>query len=219
MTEITDYIHKKIQPFLVTERIASVQEFFEGSPFSHFPVVEEKIYLGCISAEDVDVFDTNKTIGDYKYALDQFLVKNDLLWLDVLENFTKNKTNIMPVLDNNNGYLGYYEILDVIHFFNNTTFLKEIGDILIIEKDINNYSMSEIVQIVESNNSKILGIFISDSDTDKIQITLKLSLGNTDKIIQSFRRYLYTIVSEHKEDIYINELKNRSEYLTKYLNI
>ena len=38
-------------------------------------------------------------------------------------------------------------------------------------------------------------------------------------IIQSFRRYNYEIVSEHYEDIYINTLKERSDYLDKYLNI
>ena len=38
-------------------------------------------------------------------------------------------------------------------------------------------------------------------------------------IIQTFRRYNYEIISEHQEDNYINNLKERSEYLDKYLNI
>ncbi len=39
------------------------------------------------------------------------------------------------------------------------------------------------------------------------------------EIIQSFRRYDYEIISEHFEDNYINTLKERSDYLDKYLNI
>ena len=38
-------------------------------------------------------------------------------------------------------------------------------------------------------------------------------------IIQTFRQYNYEIVSEHQEDIYLNQLKDRSDYLDKYLNI
>jgi hypothetical protein len=38
-------------------------------------------------------------------------------------------------------------------------------------------------------------------------------------IIQTFRRYNYEILSEHHEDLYINNLKERSDYLDKYLNI
>jgi Mg/Co/Ni transporter MgtE len=38
------------------------------------------------------------------------------LWLDVLEVFAKNQTNIVPVLDSANQYIGYYELEDIIKF-------------------------------------------------------------------------------------------------------
>jgi hypothetical protein len=44
-------------------------------------------------------------------------------------------------------------------------------------------------------------------------------LGGLNEIIQTFRRYNYTIVSEHNDDSYINNLKERSDYLDRYLNI
>jgi hypothetical protein len=46
---------------------------------------------------------------------------------------------------------------------------------------------------------------------------MKISLGAINEIIQSFRRYNYEIISEHQEDNYINSLKERSDYLDKYL--
>jgi hypothetical protein len=64
-----------------------------------------------------------------------------------------------------------------------------------------------------------LGLFVSDSDIESIEITIKISLGAMNEIIQTFRRYNYEIVSEHQEDNYINNLKERSDYLDKYLNI
>jgi Mg/Co/Ni transporter MgtE len=39
------------------------------------------------------------------------------MWLDVLEVFAKNHTNLVPVLDENNSYVGYYEIEDIMKFF------------------------------------------------------------------------------------------------------
>jgi hypothetical protein len=51
------------------------------------------------------------------------------------------------------------------------------------------------------------------------EITLKITLGAMNEIIQTFRRYNYEIISEHQEDNYINNLKERSDYLDKYLNI
>ena len=88
-----------------------------------------------------------------------------------------------------------------------------------VEKPIVDYSMSQITQIVESNNGKLLGVFVSEATNDKVQVTIKMTLGAVNEIIQSFRRYNYDIVSEHYEDDYLNNLKERSEYLDKYLNI
>ena len=79
--------------------------------------------------------------------------------------------------------------------------------------------MSQVAQIVESNNGRLLGCFISESLGDKVQITVKISLGGLSEIIQTFRRYNYDIISEHQEDAYLNTLKDRSDYLDKYLNI
>ncbi len=79
--------------------------------------------------------------------------------------------------------------------------------------------MSQITQIVESNNGKLLGVFVSEANADKVQVTVKITLGGMNEIIQTFRRYNYEIISEHHEDNYLNSLKERSEYLDKYLNM
>ena len=79
--------------------------------------------------------------------------------------------------------------------------------------------MSQISQIVERNNGKLLGMFVSEAENDTIEITLKISMGAINEIVQSFRRYGYEITSEHLEDNYINNLKERSDYLNKYLNM
>jgi Mg/Co/Ni transporter MgtE len=137
----------------------------------------------------------------------------------VLEVFAKNQTNLVPVLDENNTYVGYYQIEDIMKFFHETPFLKEPGGIIVVKKATLDYSMSQITQIVESNNGKLLGLFISQLDMESVEVTLKITLGAINEIIQTFRRYDYEIISEHQEDNYINNLKERSDYLDKYLNI
>jgi hypothetical protein len=79
--------------------------------------------------------------------------------------------------------------------------------------------MSQIAQIVEGNNSKILGSIISFSDEQIVQVTLKIVSGNMNEIIQTFRRYNYDIISNHQDDTYIEKLTERSAYLDKYLSL
>lgn len=219
MIEITDYINNDYKPLEIGNSIASVQDFFADTIFTHFPVIEERIYLGSINAEDAETFDFDKNISDYRFNLEGFFVRTTMVWLDVLEVFAKNHTNILPVLTPDNTYAGYYEMHDIIRFFNETPFLKEDGGIIIIEKAVLEYSMSEVAQIVESNGAKLLGSFISNSTLQNIQVTLKIASGSVNEIIQTFRRYGYVIISENEDDSYLSNLKERSDYLDKYLNI
>lgn len=219
MTEITEYITNDFKAIDSQDSIAAVQDFFNELHFSHFPVVEEGVYIGSIASEDIETFDSSKKVTDYRFSLEGFFTRTNTIWLDVLEIFAKNHTNLVPVLDENNRYVGYYEIEDIMKFFHETPFLKEPGGIIVVKKPILDYSMSQITQIVESNNGKLLGLFISEADVDSVEITMKITLGAMNEIIQTFRRYNYDILSEHQEDNYINNLKERSEYLDKYLNI
>ncbi|MFV8373748.1 CBS domain-containing protein [Flavobacterium sp. LB1P71] len=219
MTEITNYITNDFKAIDSQDTIAVVQDFFDELHFSHFPVIEEGIYIGSIASDDLETFESDKKVIDYRFTLEGFFTRTNTIWLDVLEIFAKNHTNLVPVLDENNNYVGYYEIVDIMKFFHETPFLKEPGGIIVVKKPILDYSMSQITQIVESNNGKLLGLFISDADVESIQVTMKISLGAMNEIIQTFRRYNYEIISEHQEDNYINNLKERSDYLDKYLNI
>jgi len=219
MTEITDFLNTNIKALRTTDSVADAQDLFAEYPFSHFPVLEDGVYIGCADAEDTELMDIEKTIGDMRYSFDRFFVRDTTIWLDVLEVFAKNETNLVPVLSDENKYLGYYEITDIIKFFDQTPFLKEQGGILVVEKGAMEYSMSEVAQIVESNNGRLLGLFISESSMHKVQITVKISMGGLSEIIQTFRRYNYDIITEHQEDAYMNTLKDRSDYLDKYLNI
>ncbi|WP_396195494.1 CBS domain-containing protein [Flavobacterium sp.] len=219
MRELSEYINNDFKPFSSRETVADIQDFFADSTYSHFPVLDDGVYLGCISAVDAETFEAQKSIVDYRYALEGFFVRTTMIWLDVLEVFARNNANAVPILDETNKYVGYYEITDVIKFLNETPFLKETGGIIVVEKPAADYSMSQIAQIVESNNGKLLGVFVSEANVEKVQVTIKITLGSMNEIIQSFRRYNYDIISEHHEDDYLNTLKERSEYLDKYLNL
>lgn len=219
MSDITDFINRDFRPIDSRETVGSMQDFFAEVEFSHFPVTDGGVYIGSLSGEDVETFDLDKTASDYRFALHGFFARTTMTWFDVMEVFARNSTNLAPVLDDKNQYVGYYELAEIIQFFNDTPFLKEPGGIIIVEKAMADYSMGQVAQIVESNNGRLLGCFLSQTTVDTVQITLKTGSGSINDIIQTFRRYDYEIVSHHDEDNYLKSLQERSDYLDRYLNI
>lgn len=216
--QLENLIINDLNPVNLNDTVGDVKMMFSQLTYSHIPVKNGDIYVGCISETDAHCFESDKILSDINYALEGFYVRNTTNWLDVLEAFAQNDSNVMPVLDTNNNYLGYYELNDIIQLFNETPFFAESGGIIIVEKGVFDYSFSEVCQIIESNNAKIFGALISKMENDKVQITVKIGNAALNDVLQSFRRYGYNIVSGIEEDSYIENLKERSDYLKKYLD-
>ncbi|MFC2110404.1 CBS domain-containing protein [Bacteroidota bacterium] len=217
---IVDYIQKDLKPVPLDTPISSVKKIFSQVQFSHLPVIDNNRLVGLISESDVlTVEEESKKLADFNYLLESFFAKEEDDWINLLHIFARNESNLLPLLDKNNNYIGYFDLSDVLLFFSDTPFLNEEGIVLVVEKDNTHYSFSEISQIIETNSGKLLGVMVSAKNQNNTQITLKVKSENINEIIQSFRRYEYHIVSKHSDDFYLEELKNRSNYLQKYLNV
>ena len=216
-----------IQPYILNEikipqfatKVADVLEIFNEFPYSHLPVMQEDTYMGCVPVADARVFEPEKKMEEYQYALEGFFVRDTDNWIDVLHNFSKNDSNIMPVLNLQNKFLGYLELQDIMNLFTESPFLNNPGGILVVEKGLKDYSFSEICQIVESNGTHVLGAFVSGTDNERAQITIKTGAPPFNAIFQTFRRYGYEVISQNEDDSFSSNLQDRSRYLDKYLNI
>ena len=216
---IQTHILTNIEVFEVGESLKKVIRFFKDHTYSHIAVAEKGRYLGVLNENDLETFEEGKKIEDYRYNLETFFVRKDTNWLDVLEMFARNEANLLPVLGENEDVLGYYSVTDVVSVFIDTPFFTEPGGIIIVEKGIRDYSFSEIAQIVESNNTRFIGGFITDIRNDVVQVTIKIGASNLNEIQQTFRRYNYNILFGTDDDQFLEDLKQRSDYLEKYLNV
>ena len=216
---IQKHIITNLPVFNIDDSFGKVLDFFKDSTYSHIAIVEKGRFLGVFSENDIDAIDAKEKIDAYRYDLQTFFARKETNWLDVLEAFARNEANLLPILGDEEQVLGYYDLTDIVAVFIDTPFFTDPGNILVVATGIKDYSFSEIAQIVESNNAKLIGAFITDVQNDVVQITIKLSTVNFNEVVQTFRRYNYHILLGTSDDQFLEGLKQRSDYLDKYLNV
>lgn len=220
MTYLNDFILKDLKPLKLGDSVEKAMQLFDNTDYSHFAVVQNNNYEGTLVYEYLEQNPNFSTkIKDLRGLLHPIYVTDSMNWFEVLQMFTTYNSNALPVVDKQKKYLGYFELNDFLHMFKCTPFLHENGLILTLSKGINDFSFSEIAQIVESNNATLFGAFVSKVDQEMAEIVLKISLHDISNTIQTFRRYGYQIINEIKEDKYLDYLQERSDYLEKFLNI
>jgi CBS domain-containing protein len=217
---ITDYILKEIKSLTPKSTVEKAQKLFNDYPITHFNVVENGVFLGSFSESDIQTIENKAALlSEYSHLLTHFFAEEKTTVLALLKIFSTNNTTVVPVLDPTKKYIGYYDLCDVLDVFTTSPFMIEESETLLVETVENNFSMSRISQIVEANGGKLLGAYISEKRAGHVQVTLKVVTQEVNELIQTFRRYDYIIVSSHENDTYLDDLKNRSQYLQKYLNM
>ena len=215
----SDFIIDDHKPFDLNDTLVDVRQVLSHCSLSHVLVTRDNEYLGGLSETDALCLDPNMTLSEVQYAFTPFFVRPQHSWFEILEAFARYQTNIMPVVDEQGNYQGYYELSDIMHVFHNTPFLSAEGVVLILGRKTTDYSLAELSQVIESNGGQLLGAFVSEQKGETTQITLKVSSQTIMICIEALRRYEYDIISVHENDSTLNQLKERSEYLDKYLNI
>lgn len=217
---MNDYILEEIKPLRLKDKVKNAHKVFKNYPITHFPVIENDKLLGSFAEDDIQTIENKDgELVAHAHLLNSFFADEKATVLELLKIFADNDTNIIPVLDENKDYIGYFDLRDVLDVFSTSPFMIEESETLIVEKLRADYSMSEVVQIIESNGGKLLGLYISEKNTDVNQVTIKVISDEINEIMQTFRRYDYKIISMHENDIYLEDLKNRSDYLQKYLEM
>lgn len=189
---------------------------------SHLPIVADDEYLGLIS--ETDIFDMNNpeiSVMEHHLSLPRpFVFENQHIY-EAAVLVSKYKLTIIPVLSEEQEYLGVITINDLAQEFSHLMSAENPGGIIVLQLKTNDYSLSEIAQIVEGNDAKILSLYVQTTPTNEfIEITLKLNKTDISDVIQTFERYSYQIKATYAESKEIDiMLKDRLDSFLKYLNI
>ncbi len=189
---------------------------------SHLPIVNNNEFLGLIS--DTDIYDLNEAdepIGSHPLSLIRpFVYRNQHIY-EVISLVSKLNLSLIPVLNEQNHYMGCITMQNLVAKFSKLTGANESGAIIILELNVNDYVLTEIAQIVEGNDAKILSLYVSTFKTStQLNVTLKLNTSDLSSVVQTFERYNYNIKASFMEDEALEHFyEDRFEEFMNYLDI
>ena len=188
---------------------------------AYLPVVKDGKFLGLLSEEDVmDLDDPAEPVQNYELKLPKPYVNENVHLYEVVKLAAEMKLSLIPVVDKEENYLGVITQESIIQNFARLTSASENGSIIVLEMSRNNYILSNIARIVEENNAVILSNYVSThGDSMKVEVTLKVTTTDINRIISSFERYDYKVLGAYQENEYYDDLKDRFNSLMSYLNI
>ena len=216
-----DLITDEIPPLKTSDTGLMVINWMDEFKVSHLPIVNNREYLGLIS--DTDILDLNITeeeIGKHKLSLIRPFVTDNQHVYEVIKMISNMKLTVLPVLDENENYLGLIPLTALLQQFSILAATREPGGIVVLEMNMLDYSLSQIAQIVESNDGKILSCYLNSlPDSTRIEVTIKINKQDISGILQTLNRYNYTVKASFHQSEFSDDMKNRFDSFMNYINI
>ncbi len=215
-----ELISEEIPPLTHTDTGEKALRWMDEFKVSHLPVLKNGNFVGVISESDIlDKLNLEDTLDKlFDHLPGPFVLENAHIY-EVLAKISEHKLSVLPILDLEEKYLGCTSIHHLITLIANTGSIKESGGIIVIEVNAIDYSMAQIAQIIEGNNAKILSSYImSPSDSNKLEVTLKINKIELSSIIRTFERYDYIIKASFQKSEGDDDVQFRYDALMNYLN-
>ncbi len=216
-----NYIKDFIPPLKYSDSGVRAMQWMQSFHLNHMPVVDDVKYVGMISEDDLrKAKDLSKPLSELNLKPDRVFIFESQYIYDALQFVSNNGYSVVPVLNADEHYIGLLTVVDVIDCFAQTKSVKTPGGIIILEVGANNYSLSEISQIVESNEGSILSASVNQTpDTNRLEVTLKINKLDLSRILASFYRLNYNVVASYNQTDLSNDLQDRYNAFMTYLNV
>ena len=205
----------------IGSKVLTLMEIFR---VSHLPVVVGKEYFGVISDKDIyDAENFDQKIEKYisPILLQPHVHVNQHIY-EVAGVALGCGVSLVPVLEADHSYVGSITRTDLAFKLAELFSSNEPGGIIVLELTEINYSLSQIAQIIEGNDARILSLYVHkpSPSTRELDVTIKVNVVDLSGIIQTFARYDYLIKATYMDQSQIKSLiDDRYDQFMKYINI
>ncbi len=210
-----------IPPLKSMETTEKALVWMDEFKVSHLPLVDGVKLIGIISESDLlDMENKEIKLSEVDLPLINIHAYEDQHIFEVVKIVSDHQLSVIPVLSRENQYIGAISIKRLMEVIAEMPVVEDPGGIIVLELNKIDYVLSQIANIVESNEAKILGTFItSHPDSNKMQLTIKVNVLDLSSILQTFERYNYNVMASFHQKNHLHDLKDRYDSFMNYLNM
>lgn len=217
---VADHILNDFKALTLEEQVNDLLELMEELKCNHLPILHEGKYLGLISEDDLmDVENPEDQLNAHLKVIKPYAIEADQHIYDAIRIFGEGDLSILPVVDAEGIYHGYIGPNELIWDLGQQLGFVEAGSVIVLRVAIIDYHISQIAQIVESEDALILGLQLRSDGPDFIKVAVKINQIDLSRIIKSFERFSYDIVEVYHKSLFDDTGRDRYDALMKYLNI
>ena len=213
-----DFLTKQIPVLKPDDSVGLALSRMEDHKLKHLPVVTNGKYIFLANEKDLSpIEDPKHSIEDP--GIDAPLVNDNATLLEVLRVMSTKELTALPVVSDDGKYLGAITLPILVEKLAEVTQAIAQGALIAIEINYQDYNLSQLSHLVESNNAKILSLLSYPVlGTSKLTVLVRIDLEDASPVLRSLERFNYQVLysvqnGERSDDVMLRRLDELMYYL------
>lgn len=204
-----------------TDEVQFAMDRMIESRLFDLPVVDEQgQFLGLLSFESLEELDLSASVADSREEWKSIWVNPQDPLIKLLNLMQHDQLTAVAMVDEDQQYLSCLQVHDLVVWIGSQSVVAQPGGLLSLRLAANNYSLSEIARIAESNNGTITSLRVSpDEEAGYLMVHLKLNLMDLTHVMATFERFGYQIAGFNHQSHLGDFYSERYDALMRYLDI
>jgi hypothetical protein len=220
--QAADFIHPLIPSILISDPVGSALKKMESLELTTLPVVEGGMFLGFVEDEILlEQEHLDVQIAQVELECAACWVYADQHFYDLIRVATEHQAKWVAVQDREQHYLGVVPTQDALTAYADNFSINSQGSVLVISLQMNDFQLSEIARLVESENCKILSCLLNTDpmDSQSLEVTLKLDKPDSRHVKATLLRFGYQVKDYAQEAVGQSTDEERIGNLFRFLDI
>lgn len=215
-------LNTEISPLSAQDTVARAIAAMEKAEVKTLPVVDPttKKLIGQLPFHRLERADSDSRIADLKLDEPVKIYLNQHIF-EAARLMLQYEMRLLPVVDDEWTYRGALCKSEVLESLTGMLNLAEFGSVITVKLERRDFTLSEIVHLIETEGAKILGITVEMPEHDKevFEISIKLNLKDVSRVASALRRYDYDVLTESGNEAFGMDIETRADELIKYLDM
>ena len=218
-----ELLNTEFNPLSPQDKISAALATMDAWQTTRIPVREVTTgrLVGMISFEDIaDLPDDSQEVNQVELNSSIYVYSSQHLF-EVARKMLEYEIRLLPAVDKNGIYLGIVEKKDVLEAFSKMLNITTTGSVITVEVTKEDFTISELVHLIETEGAKILGLTVDQpvDDSMRLRISIKINHIDTSAVVSSLQRHGYHTTTENQNDLLQTDITSRADELLRYLDI
>ncbi|MBO6795061.1 MAG: CBS domain-containing protein [Balneolaceae bacterium] len=218
---VHEIIDKNIAPLKVNDSVALALTKLDLLYVTRFPVVDEGQLIGMVSLDTLIGADNEELEISALTLQDSISIPESQHLFEAARTMLVHEQFILPVVDQGQHFVGVIKKRDVLQALGDIFNLESFGSVITIEMIPYDFTLTEVIRLIETEQAKILGVAVEQPNEDNgfYRVSIKLNMEDSSNVCSTLQRYGYVVTSQVSSAVMERDLSERADELIRYLDI